>query len=52
MANMMLKYGPMLLKKLEYEKLLDVDTVTIEKPLNQKEGQQPARRILEGICEA
>lgn len=36
MANMMLKYGPMLLKKLEYEKILGEDTVTIDKPLNQK----------------
>jgi hypothetical protein len=36
MANMMLKYGPMLLKKLEYEKILGEDTVTVDKPLNQK----------------
>lgn len=36
MANMMLKYGPMLLKKLEYEKILGEDAVTIHKPLNPK----------------
>jgi len=36
MANMMLKYGPMLLRKLEYEKILGEDTVRIDKPLNPK----------------